>query len=75
MKLKKTKSKVFDSAYFRYVMASSKVDTLYLANLLEVSRNHMDKKIKKGIFDIDEARILMDLFELQFNEIFKFKGE
>lgn len=75
MKLKKNKSRVFDSAYFRYVMASTKIDTQYLANLLGVSRNHMDKKIKYGIFDIDEAKTLMDLFGNTFDEVFKFKGE
>jgi|GEM_PF-5819700 len=75
MKIKKTKSRIFDSAYFRYVMASNNVDTQYLANLLDVSRNHMDKKIKRGIFDIDEAKVLMDLFGSSFDEIFKFKGE
>lgn len=75
MKLKKNKSMVFDSDYFRYVMASNKVTTQHLSYLLEVSRNHMDKKIKKGIFDIDEARILIELFRLSFDEVFKFKGE
>ncbi|RPJ79836.1 MAG: hypothetical protein EHM20_00155 [Alphaproteobacteria bacterium] len=81
--MKRIKLKL-DSEYFRHLMKGApftgketniKLKTEDLAKILGVSRPQMDSKIKKGSFDIYDAKVLEDVFKRPFDEIFKFIKE
>lgn len=60
-----------DHLYFRYIMKDKGHDPRSLAKLLGVCKDQMNRKIKNGIFNLDEIRKILALFGMSFEDVFK----